>query len=133
MTMAYGTVQNDDVNNIATIRRAFELGVTLFDTAELYGGVTGTNEKLVGEAVKGFRSEITIATKFGLTCPIRHSRPAIRVRSTSATSSRTACATYRPTTSMFSTSIAPTPTLRSRTSRAPSRSSSTPARSGSSG
>jgi aryl-alcohol dehydrogenase-like predicted oxidoreductase len=65
MTMAYGTAQNDDAQSIATIRRAFELGVTLFDTAELYGGGTGTNEKLVGEAVKGFRSEITIATKFG--------------------------------------------------------------------
>ena len=38
MTMAYGTAQNDDAKSIATIRRAFELGVTLFDTAELYGG-----------------------------------------------------------------------------------------------
>ena len=65
MTMAYGTAQNDDAESIATIRRAFELGVTLFDTAELYGGGTGANEKLVGEAVKGFRSEVTIATKFG--------------------------------------------------------------------
>jgi aryl-alcohol dehydrogenase-like predicted oxidoreductase len=65
MTMAYGTAQNDDAKSIATIRRAFELGVTLFDTAELYGGGTGANEQLVGEAVKGFRSEVTIATKFG--------------------------------------------------------------------
>ncbi len=65
MTMAYGTAQNDDAQSIATIRRAFELGVTLFDTAELYGGGTGANEQLVGEAVKGFRSEVTIATKFG--------------------------------------------------------------------
>jgi aryl-alcohol dehydrogenase-like predicted oxidoreductase len=65
MTMAYGTAQNDDANSIATIRRAFELGVTLFDTAELYGGGTGANEKLVGEAVNDFRSEVTIATKFG--------------------------------------------------------------------
>src|ERR1700743_174278 len=65
MTMAYGTAQNNDAKSIATIRRAFELGVTLFDTAELYGGGTGTNEKLVGEAVKDFRSEVAIATKFG--------------------------------------------------------------------
>ncbi len=65
MTMAYGTAQNDDEASIATIRRAFELGVTLFDTAELYGGGTGSNEKLVGEAVKDFRGEISIATKFG--------------------------------------------------------------------
>jgi aryl-alcohol dehydrogenase-like predicted oxidoreductase len=65
MTMAYGTEQNDDAKSIATIRHAFELGVTLFDTAELYGGGAGTNEKLVGEAVKDFRSDVTIATKFG--------------------------------------------------------------------
>jgi aryl-alcohol dehydrogenase-like predicted oxidoreductase len=65
MTMAYGTAQNDDAASIATIRRAFELGVTFFDTAELYGGGTGENEKLVGTAVQSFRSEVTIATKFG--------------------------------------------------------------------
>jgi aryl-alcohol dehydrogenase-like predicted oxidoreductase len=65
MTMAYGTAQNDDAKSIATIRRAFDLGVTLFDTAELYGGGVGTNEKLVGQAVKAFRSKVTIATKFG--------------------------------------------------------------------
>jgi len=65
MTLAYGTAQNDDAASIATIRSAFELGVTLFDTAELYGGGTGANEKLVGEAVKDFRSEVIIATKFG--------------------------------------------------------------------
>jgi aryl-alcohol dehydrogenase-like predicted oxidoreductase len=80
MTMAYGTAQNDDAASIATIRRAFELGVTLFDTAELYGGGTGENEKLVGEAVKGFRGDVTIATKFGfdMTDPTfagRDSRP----------------------------------------------------------
>lgn len=65
MTMAYGTAQTDDVRSIATIRRAFDLGVRLFDTAELYGGGSGANENLVGEAVRGFRSEVTIATKFG--------------------------------------------------------------------
>ena len=80
MTMAYGTAQNDDDQSIATIRHAFDLGVTLFDTAELYGGGTGTNEKLVGEAVKGFRPEVTIATKFGFdmsdpTFASRNSRP----------------------------------------------------------
>src|ERR1700743_1659246 len=80
MTMAYGTAQNNDAKSIATIRRAFELGVTLFDTAELYGGGTGTNEQLVGEAVKDFRSEVAIATKFGFdmsdpTFAGRNSRP----------------------------------------------------------
>lgn len=64
MTMAYGS-DNDDRQSIATIRRAHELGVTLFDTAELYGMGVGANEKLVGEAVKHFRDEIVIATKFG--------------------------------------------------------------------
>jgi aryl-alcohol dehydrogenase-like predicted oxidoreductase len=65
MTMAYGTAQNDDAQSIATIRHAFDLGVTLFDTAELYGQGTGSNETLVGQAVKAFRTEVAIATKFG--------------------------------------------------------------------
>jgi aryl-alcohol dehydrogenase-like predicted oxidoreductase len=63
MTMAYGPASEED--GIATIRRAFELGVTFFDTAELYGQGTGSNEKLVGRAVAPFRDEIVIATKFG--------------------------------------------------------------------
>jgi len=63
MTMAYGPA--DEQEGIATIRRAHELGVTFFDTAELYGGGTGSNEKLVGEAVAPFRDEVVIATKFG--------------------------------------------------------------------
>ncbi len=46
MTMAYGP--SDEREGIATIRRAFELGVMFFDTAELYGRGTGANEKLVG-------------------------------------------------------------------------------------
>ncbi|GAA2642288.1 aldo/keto reductase [Paractinoplanes durhamensis] len=63
MTMAYGAP--DEEGGIAAIRRAYELGVTMFDTAELYGLGTGSNEQLVGRAVKGFRDEIVIATKFG--------------------------------------------------------------------
>ena len=51
---------------IGVIRRAFDLGVTLFDTAVVYGN----NEELVGEAVQPFREEISIATKFGLTIPL---------------------------------------------------------------
>ncbi len=47
------------------IRRAYDLGITFFDTAELYGW--GENEKFIGEAVKGFRDDIVIATKFGFT------------------------------------------------------------------
>jgi aryl-alcohol dehydrogenase-like predicted oxidoreductase len=63
MTMAYGAV--DEEGGIATIRRAHELGVTLIDTAELYGLGTGSNEKLVGRAVRGFRDDVVLATKFG--------------------------------------------------------------------
>ncbi|TWD79325.1 aryl-alcohol dehydrogenase-like predicted oxidoreductase [Kribbella amoyensis] len=63
MTMAYGDADPD--GGIATIRRAHELGVTLFDTAELYGGGTGSNEQLLGRAVQGFRDEVVLASKFG--------------------------------------------------------------------
>lgn len=63
MTMAYGAP--DEAGGVAAIRRAHELGVTLFDTAELYGMGTGSNEQLLGRAVKDFRDDIVIATKFG--------------------------------------------------------------------
>ncbi|MFI9170148.1 aldo/keto reductase [Streptomyces lincolnensis] len=63
MTMAYGA--GDEQGGIATIRRAHELGVTFFDTAELYGMGTGSNEQLLGRAVKDFRDEVVLATKFG--------------------------------------------------------------------
>lgn len=49
----------------AAIKRAHELGVTFFDTAEAYGW--GENERVLGRAVAGFRDEIVIATKFGYT------------------------------------------------------------------
>ncbi|MFD0304731.1 aldo/keto reductase [Streptomyces sp. NPDC127119] len=63
MTMAYGA--GDEPGGIATIRRAYELGVTLFDTAELYGMGTGSNEQLLGRALRGIRDDVVIATKFG--------------------------------------------------------------------
>jgi len=49
---------------VATLRRAVELGVTLFDTADMYG--QGDNERLVGEALGPDRDRVVIATKFGL-------------------------------------------------------------------
>jgi aryl-alcohol dehydrogenase-like predicted oxidoreductase len=67
MTMAYGA--SDEAGGIETIRRAHELGVTFLDTAELYGGGTGSNEKLVGRAIEGFRDEMVLATKFGFVLP----------------------------------------------------------------
>jgi len=63
MTLAYGAA--DEAGGGATIRRAYELGVTMFDTAELYGLGTGSSERLVGQAVASFRDEIALATKFG--------------------------------------------------------------------
>jgi aryl-alcohol dehydrogenase-like predicted oxidoreductase len=67
MTMAYGA--GDEKGGEETIRRAHELGVSFLDTAELYGNGTGSNEKLVGRAVRGFREEMVIATKFGWRLP----------------------------------------------------------------
>jgi len=61
--LAYGAADTQAGLNL--IRRAYDLGVTFFDTAELYGW--GENEKFIGEAVKGFRDDIVIATKFGFT------------------------------------------------------------------
>ncbi|WP_440978656.1 aldo/keto reductase [Sphingomonas pseudosanguinis] len=52
-----------EAESIATIHRAIELGVTLFDTAEIYGPLV--NEKLVGRAIRGKRDAVVIATKFG--------------------------------------------------------------------
>ena len=66
MTMAYGPGDSGD-DGVATIRRAHELGIDFFDTAELYGMGKGTNERIVGEAVQPFRDEVVIATKFGFT------------------------------------------------------------------
>ncbi len=54
----------DDEESIATIRRALDLGVTLIDTAEIYGPFH--NEELVGKAIKGRRDEVVLATKFGM-------------------------------------------------------------------
>jgi aryl-alcohol dehydrogenase-like predicted oxidoreductase len=73
ISLAYGP--GDEREGIATIQKAHDLGVTLFDTAELYGW--GENEKIVGRAVKNFRDDIVIATKFGFTRSYgQDSRPA---------------------------------------------------------
>ena len=54
----------DEAESIATIHRALELGVTLLDTADVYG--PHTNEELVGSAIRGRRGEVVLATKFGI-------------------------------------------------------------------
>ncbi len=61
MSMAYGTADENEA--IATIHRALDLGITFFDTAEVYGPYT--NERLVGRALRGRREGVVIATKFG--------------------------------------------------------------------
>ena len=61
MSTSYG--EPNDKESIATIHRALELGVNLIVTSDAYGG--GVNEELVGRAVKGKRSTVLIATKFG--------------------------------------------------------------------
>jgi aryl-alcohol dehydrogenase-like predicted oxidoreductase len=64
MSAAYTGAGADDAESIRTIHRALDLGVTLIDTAEIYGPFT--NEELVGAAIKDRRDEIVLATKFGL-------------------------------------------------------------------
>jgi len=63
MSAAYTGAGSDDAESIRTIHRALELGVTLIDTAEVYG--PHTNEELVGRALKGRRDQVVLATKFG--------------------------------------------------------------------
>src|SRR4029450_12894751 len=71
MTFAYGPPK-DKQEMISLLRKAVELGVTFFDTAEAYGPFT--NEELVGEALAPFRKQVVIATKFGF-------KPASKVES----------------------------------------------------
>ena len=62
MSAFYGA--HDDAQSTAVIHRALDLGVTLFDTAEMYGPLT--NETLLGQALKGRRDQAFIATKYGI-------------------------------------------------------------------
>jgi aryl-alcohol dehydrogenase-like predicted oxidoreductase len=62
MSEFYG--ERDDEESIATIHRALDLGITFFDTADMYG--PHTNEQLLGRALRGHREHVVIATKFGI-------------------------------------------------------------------
>ncbi len=67
MSAFYTGAGTDEAGAIATIHRAIDLGVTLFDTAEMYGPYL--NEELLGRALAGRRDQVVVATKFGT---IRH-------------------------------------------------------------
>src|SRR5580700_6731990 len=64
MSGVYTGAGTDDAESIRTIHRALDLGVTLIDTAEIYGPFT--NEELVGKAIKDRRPQVVLATKFGM-------------------------------------------------------------------
>lgn len=81
----------DNEESIYTIHGALDLGVTLFDTADIYGdglmeGKFGGNERMVGRALKGRRDQAVIATKFGIVSPDlkAHGHPAYVKKSVDA-------------------------------------------------
>src|SRR5437588_259393 len=62
MSEFYG--DHDDAESLATIDHAIDLGITFFDTADIYG--PHTNEELVGRGIRGKRHRVVIATEFGI-------------------------------------------------------------------
>jgi aryl-alcohol dehydrogenase-like predicted oxidoreductase len=62
MSEFYG--ETDETESLETLKRAFDLGLNFFDTADMYGPFT--NEELLGKFIKGIRGEVVIATKFGI-------------------------------------------------------------------
>ena len=73
MSHAYAGAGSDDAESVRAIHRALDLGVTLVDTAEVYGPFT--NEELVGRALRGRRDQVVLATKFGFVSHTGRSGP----------------------------------------------------------
>ena len=67
MSYGYTGAGADDAESIRTIHRALDLGVTFIDTAEIYGPYI--NEELVGQAIKGRRDEVVLATQVRASSP----------------------------------------------------------------
>jgi aryl-alcohol dehydrogenase-like predicted oxidoreductase len=84
MSEFYGP--GDEAESIATINAALDLGVTLLDTADMYGPFT--NEELVGRAIANRRDEVVLATKFGI---VRTEDPTVRSIRGDAAYVRQAC------------------------------------------
>ena len=127
LSHAYG-LDVAEQDGIDVIRAAVDLGVTFFDTAQVYGPFT--NEELVGKALAPVRDQVV--DRHQVRVLLRRQqlhRPGQPTRAHPRRPSRTPCGGWGPSGSTCSTSTASTPTCRSRTSPAPSRSSSTPARS----
>ncbi|MBO0663589.1 aldo/keto reductase [Jiella sp. MQZ9-1] len=82
MGMSHGYGGQDEAESLKTLHRAIEIGVTFWDTAEVYGPFK--NEELVGKALKGRRDKVTVATKFGF----RIDRQADGTAATNGTDSR---------------------------------------------
>jgi aryl-alcohol dehydrogenase-like predicted oxidoreductase len=128
MTALYGT--RDDTESVATVHRALDLGVTLFDTADMYG--SGAGEELLGHALRDRRDQAIISTKVGgvilddagqiVGGPNGHPDYVRKKQS------KHHCAGSAPTVLTCSTCTGSIPRCRSRSLSVPSASSSTKAR-----
>jgi aryl-alcohol dehydrogenase-like predicted oxidoreductase len=119
MSVMYGPPK-DKQEMISVIRSAVELGVTFFDTAEVYGPFT--NEELVGEALAPVREQVVIATKFGFKFDSEAGKPEPGKQTgldsrpdTSSRSPKPRLSDSRPMSSICSINTVWTPTCRSKT------------------